>query len=119
MKKKISKYFLIVTTFVMANLPAFAADNKAACDLIDSLKPVIQTLRTLAFVGAAFVLMGWAWDMIKDPEKEATKDKIKDKGIGLLVGFFLLFGVGLILQFVASSSGAEYFGCVKTALLAK
>ncbi len=115
MKNKISKYFLIVTTFVMANMPAFAAENTGACKLIEDLKPIIQTLRTLAFVGAAFVLMGWAWDMIKDPEKEATKDKIKDKGIGLLVGFFLLFGVGMILQFVGSSAGADYFGCVSKA----
>ena len=115
MKNKISKYFLAATTFVMVNLPVFAADNKAACDLIKSLKPVIHTLRTLAFVGAAFILMDWAWTMIKDPEKEVTKDKIKDKGIGLFVGFFLLFGVGLILQFIGSNSGADYFGCVKDA----
>ena len=117
MKKKISKYFLIVSTFVMANLPAFAVENKGACDLIDSLKPIIQTLRTLAFIGAAFVLMDWAWGFIK--AGEVKKEDLEKKGLGLLVGFFLLFGVGLILQFVASSSGAEYFGCVKTALMAK
>lgn len=114
MKKKISKYFLVATTFIMANLPAFAADNKGACDLIDSLKPVIQTLRTLAFIGAAFVLMDWAWGFIKSGKAE-MKD-IEAKGIGMLVGFFLLFGVGLILQFVGSKAGAEYFGCVVTAL---
>ena len=114
MKKKISKYFLIVTTFVMANLPAFAADNKGACDLIENLKPVIQTLRTLAFIGAAFVLMDWAWGWIKAGSVE--KDKLKDQGIGMLVGFFVLFGVGFILQFVGSSAGQEYFGCVVGAL---
>ena len=114
MKKKISKYFLVATTFIMANLPAFAADNKGACDLIDSLKPVIQTLRTLAFIGAAFVLMDWAWGFIKSGKAE-MKD-IEAKGIGMLVGFFLLFGVGLILQFVGSKAGAEYFGGVVTAL---
>ena len=112
--KKISKYFLIATTFIMANLPAFAADNKGACDLIENLKPVIQTLRTLAFIGAAFVLMDWAWGFIKSGKAE-MKD-IEAKGIGMLVGFFLLFGVGLILQFVGSKAGAEYFGCVVTAL---
>ena len=114
MMKKISKYFLIATTFVIANLPAFAVENKGACDLIDSLKPVIQTLRTLAFIGAAFVLMDWAWGWIK--AGEVKKDELKDKGIGMFVGFFLLFGVGLILQFVGSKAGAEYFGCVVTAL---
>ena len=113
MKKKISKYFLIVTTFVMANLPAFAAENQGACDLIKSLKPVIQTLRTLAFIGAAFVLMDWAWGWIKGGKVE--KDDLKDKGIGMFVGFFILFGVGLILQFVGSTAGADYFGCVRDA----
>ena len=114
MKKKISKYFLIVSTFVMANLPAFAVENKGACDLIDSLKPIIQTLRTLAFIGAAFVLMDWAWGFIK--AGEVKKEDLEKKGLGLLVGFFLLFGVGLILQFVGSKAGADYFGCVKAAL---
>ncbi len=114
MKSKISKYFLIVTTFVMANLPAFAADNSGACKLIESLKPVIQTLRTLAFIGAAFVLMDWAWGFIKSGKVE-MKD-IETKGIGMFVGFFLLFGVGLILQFVGSNAGQEYFGCVTGAL---
>lgn len=114
--KKISKYFLIATTFIMANVPAFAAgENKAVCDLINSLKPVINVLRTLAFVGAAFILMDWAWTYIKDPSK-VTKDDLKDKGIGMFVGFFLLFGVGMILQFVGSTKGAGYFNCVVTAL---
>lgn len=113
--KKISKYFLIATTFIMANVPAFAAgENKAVCDLIDSLKPVINVLRTLAFVGAAFVLMDWAWGYIK--AGDVKKDDLKDKGIGMFVGFFLLFGVGMILQFVGSTKGAGYFNCVVTAL---
>lgn len=114
MKSKISKYFLIVSTFVMANLPAFAAENKAACELIKSLKPVIQTLRTLAFIGAAFILMDWAWGWIQ--KGEVKKDDLKDKGIGMFVGFFVLFGVGLVLQFVGSKAGQEYFGCVVEAL---
>ena len=115
MKSKISKYFLIVSTFVMANLPAFAAENKGACELIKSLKPVIQTLRTLAFIGAAFVLMDMAWGWIKKPD-DLSKDKLKDIGIGMFVGFFVLFSVGLVLQFVGSKAGQEYFGCVVEAL---
>ena len=117
MKSKISKYFLAATTFVMVNLPAFAVENEGACKLIESLKPVIQTLRTLAFIGAAFVLMDWAWGWIKGGKVE--KDDLKDKGIGMFVGFFVLFGVGLILQFVGSTAGADYFGCVKNVLTAK
>lgn len=115
--KKISKYFLIATTFIMENLPAFAVENQGACKLIESLRPVIQTLRTLAFIGAAFVLMDWAWGWIQ--KGEVKKDELKDKGIGMFVGFFVLFGVGMILQFVGSSAGTDYFGCVSTALNAK
>ena len=105
--KKISNYFLMASVFVMASMPAFA--DEAVCKLITGLKPVINTLRTLAFVGAAFVLMDWAWGYIKSGKAE-MKD-IEAKGIGMLVGFFLLFAVGLILQFVGSRSGAEFFNC--------
>ena len=75
---------------------------------------LIQTLRTLAFIGAAFILMDWAWGWIQ--KGEVKKDDLKDKGIGMFVGFFVLFGVGLILQFVGSKAGSEYFGCVVKAL---
>lgn len=107
MMKKISNYFLMASVFVMANVPAFADDG--VCNLIKGLKPVINVLRTLAFIGAAFVLMDWAWGFIKGGKAE-MKD-IETKGIGMLVGFFLLFAVGLILQFVGSNSGAEFFKC--------
>lgn len=105
--KKISNYFLMASVFVMANVPAFADDG--VCKLITGLKPIINVLRTLAFVGAAFVLMDWAWGFIKAGKVE--KNDLQDKGIGMLVGFFLLFGVGLILQFVGSNTGAEFFKC--------
>lgn len=115
--KKISKYVFVATASLSIFVQnAFAAgDSSGVCTLIEKLNPVIKTLRTLAFVGAAFYLMDWAWGMIKDPEKEATKDKIKDKGIGLLTGFFLLFGVGAVLSFVASTAGKDYLGCVEKA----
>ena len=120
--KKISKYFLTASvslSMLVQNAFAAGGDTNGVCELIKGLAPVIKTLRTLAFLGAAFILMDWAWAMIKDPEKEVTKDKIKDKGIGLLVGFFLLFGVGIILSFVGSTAGSEYFGCVKQVFAVK
>ena len=107
MMKKISNYFLMASVFVMANVSAFADDG--VCSLITGLKPVINVLRTLAFVGAAFVLMDWAWGFIK--AGEVKKDDLEKKGLGMLVGFFLLFAVGLILQFVGSTGGAKYFNC--------
>lgn len=113
--KKIYNYFLAAGVFVMANMGSvFAAENNGACALIQSLMPVIKTLRTLAFIGAAFVLMDWAWGFIKDGKAE--KEQLKDKGIGMFVGFFILFGVGMLLQFVGSEGGKEYLGCVVTAL---
>lgn len=114
--KKISNYFLVASVFVMASMPAFA--ESPVCGLIKELKGVINILRTLAFVGAAFLLMDWAWGYISDPSK-ATKADMKDKGIGMLVGFFILFGVGFVLQFVGSTGGQEYLGCVVEAFKVK
>jgi hypothetical protein len=112
--KKISRYFLMATVSLsMFAQNAFAADQTGVCKLISELEPVIRTLRILAFLGAAFVLMDWAWGFIKSGE--VKKDDLKDKGIGMFVGFFLLFGVGLILTFVASTGGQSYLGCVKDA----
>ena len=105
--KKISNYFLMASVFVMASIPAFADDG--VCKLITGLKPIINTLRTLAFIGAAFVLMNWAWEFIKGGKAEMAD--IEKKGVGMLVGFFLLFAVGIILQFVGSNSGSEFFNC--------
>ena len=105
--KKISKYWLTVSVLVMTNLPAFA---DGVCDLLEKLSGVINTLRALAFIGAVFLLMDWAWGYIKDPSK-ATKDDMKDKGVGLLVGFFLLFGVGVILTLLKSNLAADVLGC--------
>jgi hypothetical protein len=115
--KKISKYFLMASVFLTVNVPMAFADASSVCALVGKLSGVIATLRTLAFVGAAFVLMDWAWGYIKDPSK-ATKDDMKDKGIGMFVGFFILFGVGLILQFVGSEGGQSYLGCVSKAFSA-
>ncbi len=81
---------------------AYAAnglDGGNACALIQSMMPVFNTLRTLAFIGAAFLIAGWAWGYISKPADVKIED-IKDKGIGLLVGFALLFGIGLVLQFL-------------------
>ena len=101
--KKLSKYFWIAMTAAPVN--AFAAEA-GVCNLLKELAPVINTLRTLAFIGAAFFIMDWAWGFIK--AGDVKKDDLQSKGIGLFVGFFLLFGVGIILQFVGSAGGQEY-----------
>ena len=114
--KKMSKYALsAVIALSVLSQNAFAVnmgDQSALCALLSNFSGVIGTIRTLAFVGAAFMIMEWAWNFIKDPDKEATKDKIKDKGIGLLLGFGLLLGVAFLLQFVSSAAGQESLGCI-------
>ena len=93
---------------IMASVPAFAADN-AMCEALNKLHDVFNLLRTLAFIGAAFYIAGWAWGYIS--KGEAKMDDIKNKGLGLIVGFSLLFLVGVILTFIMSASGAKFIGC--------
>lgn len=111
--KKISKYFMTASVMIAMGMQSVFAADEAVCDLIDNLGPVIRTLRTLAFLGAAFVMMDWAWGFIK--AGDVGKDDLKNKGIGLFVGFFLLFAVGWILHWLGSTGAKEYFDCVEKA----
>ena len=115
--KKVMNKINFALIGLMASVPAFAAPGAGndMCNALKSLSGVFNLLRTMAFIGAAFVLMDIAWTWIKKPE-DVDKGKIKDIGVGLIAGFFLLFGVGFVLQFVGSKAGAEYFGCVVKAL---
>lgn len=110
MKKIMNKINFAIISMMVA-VPAFAAvqQNDPTCELINRLKGVFGILRTLAFVGAAFYIAGWAWTYIS--KGEAKMDDIKGKGIGLLVGFSLLFMIGLILSFLLSASGQNAIGC--------
>ena len=96
---------------LMASVPAFAANSNTndMCNALKSLSGVFNLLRTMAFIGAAFYIAGWAWGYISSGKAE-MKD-IKEKGQGLLVGFSLLFLVGVLLSFVMSATGAKLFGC--------
>ena len=85
-------------------------NNDGLCGLIIQMQGVFKILRTLAFVGAAFLVAQWAWSFIK--AGDVKMDDLKDKGTGLLVGFILLFSVGAVLQFLLSSTGMDAIGCV-------
>lgn len=85
-------------------------NNDGLCGLIIQMQGVFKILRTLAFVGAAFLVAQWAWGFIK--AGDVKMDDLKDKGTGLLVGFILLFSVGAVLQFLLSSTGMTAIGCV-------
>ena len=109
MKKVINKINFAIIAAMVAN-PAFAAVNeKAICVFLRDLRGVFNMLRTFAFIGAAFLIAGWAWGYIS--KGEAKMDDLKNKGTGLLIGFILLFSVGLVLQFLVSASGARTFDC--------
>ena len=87
-------------------------DESGLCALISQMYGVFQILRTLAFVGAAFVIANWAWGYIKDGgPKDGILEDLKKKGTALLVGFVLLFGIGVILSFFLSSTGLGMIGC--------
>ena len=118
MKKIMNKInFAIIT--MMVSVPAFAAKGdmevtKDMCELIKSLQHVFSILRIAAFIGAAFMIAGWAWTYISkagDDKAGVSVEDVKKKGIGLLVGFGLLFMIGAVLSFIMSASGANLLGC--------
>ena len=104
--KKLIKKLNFAVIGIMASAPAMAAApdiNKTICELAKQFGGIFSTLRTLAFIGAAFTIASWAWGYISGGKVE-FKD-IQGKGIGMLVGFFLLFGVGVIIQAFMSMAG--------------
>lgn len=109
MKKIMNKINFAIIGMMVAS-PAFAAVNESAiCLFMKDLRGVFNMLRTFCFIGAAFMIAGWAWGYIS--KGEAKMDDLKNKGTGLLIGFILLFSVGLILQFLVSASGGRTLGC--------
>ena len=115
MKKVMNKInFAIVC--LMTAMPAFAAENddQPLCELIERLQSVFKFIRTLAFVAAAFMIAGWAWTYISkagDDKAGFSIEDVKKKGIGLLIGFALLFMVGLVISFILTLPGMKAIGC--------
>lgn len=101
MKNLLKKIGFAATAVLIAGA-AYAAgpDADGLTGLISQLKDVFKILRTLAFVGAAFVIASIGWDAIVKKEYKWTEDGKKHL-IAMIVGFLLLFGVGVILQFLA------------------
>ncbi|MCQ2562405.1 MAG: hypothetical protein MJ158_02205 [Alphaproteobacteria bacterium] len=110
--KKLNNKITFALICLMTSVPAFAdvTVGSGVCELITNLQGIFKILRTLAFVGAAFYIANWAWGYISKPGDLKIED-VKDKGIGLMVGFILLFIIGAILSFVLSASGQHTLGC--------
>lgn len=110
--KKIGFASVVVLSGAAAAVAAPAAagvSNNGLCVLISQMYGVFEILRTLAFVGAAFIIAGWAWSYIS--KGEVKLDDLQKKGTGMLVGFILLFGIGIVLSFFLSSTGLNSIGC--------
>lgn len=95
---------------IMASVPAFAAE-KNICNLVAELQGVFKIMRTLAFVGAGFLIAKWAWGYIEGGKVDAMKE-LKEKGVALLIGFILLFLIGTILTALSTAAGLDSLGCV-------
>ncbi|MBR2510790.1 MAG: hypothetical protein IKB59_01330 [Alphaproteobacteria bacterium] len=102
MKKIMNKVNFAIVGIMASVAPAMAA-NEGLCDLITKLGGLLKTLRTLAFIGAGFYIAQWAWGFIKAGDVKI--EDVKDKGIGVLVGFVLLFSIGAVLGFLISAAG--------------
>ena len=112
MKKLIQKAsFASLMLFAMAISKAHAATasnipdyQQSICDLVREMGTLFGTLRTLAFLGAAFIIAGWAWGYISKPG-DLKLDDVKTKGVGMLVGFVLLFAIGVLISFLMADKG--------------
>ncbi len=116
MKKVFNKFGFAFVAMLIA-VPAFAAgDMQGLCDLIAKLQGIFKILRILAFVGAGFFIATWAWEYISKPQKDSASliGDIKSKGTSMLVGFLLLFMIGVVLSAVISMAGPDgALGCVE------
>jgi len=96
--KNLTKDLMIAGLIIAATVNAALASSPV-CPLIVELKGVFATLRTLAFIGAAFVLATWAWKWIQTGVID-FKDADRKKIIAMIVGLSVLFLIGMILTIV-------------------
>ncbi len=115
---KISKIFIVVGLCLVV-MPVFSAASGVGsadglCALIREFQEIFKLLRTLAFVGAGMIIAKYAWDAISTgkiaDETDLTK-AAKKVGVPMIVGFILLFSIGVLLQVLSSATGVELLGC--------
>jgi len=110
--KKLMNKINMAAICILTSGPAMAVVNESGiCQLIEQMHSVLNILRTFVFVGAAFTIAGWAWGFITAGKGDDLIKDLKSKGIGMLVGFIILFSIGLILSFLLSTSGQQSMGC--------
>lgn len=112
MKKIMRRINFALVAMMAAPISAFAASdgtvlsmNRTVCELATQFGAVFKGLRLLAFIGAGFILASWAWTYIS--KGEAKLEDVKTKGMGMLIGFAMLFLVGIILSAFITMTGGD------------
>ena len=86
--------------------------SSALCKLTAEFGYIFELMRTLACIGAGISIAGWAWGYISGGKVDITKE-VKEKGMGLLIGFILLFAIGTVLEiFLGMAGEGGQLGCV-------
>ena len=112
MKNKIM--FMSIGMCALTTSALAAGDIGGMCELIAEMQDIFKLIRTLAFVGAGFMLAKYAWEAISTGKLNGEADLVKGAqktGVPMLVGLILLFAIGTVLQVLSSATGAELMGC--------
>ncbi|MBR4506941.1 MAG: hypothetical protein IKP24_00220 [Alphaproteobacteria bacterium] len=112
--KNYAKVLVFAALVALIVVPAQALDvSPSMCELIGKMQDVFKLLRILAFVGAGFYMASWAWGYIVGGKDGAFSiEDVKKKGIGLLVGFTLLFAIGIVISFLLGAQDAGGKNCL-------
>ena len=114
--KKLMKKLNFAIIGIMASVPAMAAPSAnikaTVCALAVEFGNIFSLLRTLTFVAAGFTIATWAWGWISKPA-DLKFDDVQKKGLGMLIGFIILFSLGAIISaFMAMTGEGGPFGCI-------
>ena len=116
MKKLITNVNFAIIAGLLFVAPAMAATtgaDQALCLLAEKFGDIFKIIRTLAFVGAGISIAGWAWGYISGGKAIDPTKEVKEKGIPMLIGFILLFGIGTVLEiFITMTGEGGGLGCV-------
>lgn len=101
--KRLNFAIIGVMASVSSSMAAGSADE-ALCMLAEKFGDIFRIIQTLAFIGAGITIAGWAWGYISAGKIDAIKE-VKEKGIAMLIGFILLFGIGTVLSIFMTMTG--------------
>ena len=110
--KNYAKVLVFAAIVALIIVPAQALTvSTPVCNLVGEMQKVFRLLRILAFIGAGFYIADWAGGFISAGKVDMAK--AKEKGIGLLVGFTLLFIIGVMISVVLGVTDENGTNCDK------